>query len=173
MTLVVNLYGGPGSGKSTLAYELTGMLKRNNHKAELLVEPAKKLAYTDSQFELNDQILLTAKHNHNLRMLNDVVDFIICDCSLLNGIVYTNDSDKVEKQLCIDLYQRYTNIGYIIPRKTVYMQHGRSQTLEQAMELDKKIIETISFLPEKERKDLSKIPYLELTKFIYNDILKR
>ena len=151
MTIVVNLFGGPGAGKSTLAYELTGRLKRADHKAELVVEYAKQLAYKKSHFEFTDQIFLIAQHNHNLKMLQGQVDIVVCDCSFLNTLIYTDESATVEHKLSIDLYNRYNNVGFIIPRRSKYHQYGRSQTEEEARLLDTKIRQAVSFLPEEER----------------------
>ena len=163
MALIVNLFGGPGAGKSTLAYELAGLLKRNGHNAELVVEYAKKVAYKKSTFEFTDQIYLIAKHNHNLKMLVDSgVEIIICDCSFLNTLVYCNTDQTIERQLAIDLYNRYSNIGFIIPRKDTYLQVGRHQTFDQAKALDSVFERELGFLPEKERIDLTK---LDLTKW--------
>lgn len=163
MTLVVNLYGGPGAGKSTLAYELSGKLKREGYNAELVVEYAKKVAYKKSTFEFTDQIYLIAKHNHNLKMLVDSkVDIIVCDCSFLNTLVYCPKDALIERQLAIDLYNRYNNIGFIIPRKEKYLQIGRHQTLEEAKALDTVFFSEIGFLPQKERISLSTKEHIDL-----------
>ena len=175
MALVVNLFGGPGCGKSTLAYELAGLLKRNGHNAELVVEYAKKVAYKKSTFEFTDQIYLIAKHNHNLKMLVDSgVEIIVCDCSFLNTLVYCNPDMEVERKLAIDLYNRYNNIGFIIPRKETYLQIGRHQTFEQAKALDNVFQRELGFLPENERIDLAKsnIDYNNLSKYIFDMITK-
>ena len=90
MALIISFYGGPSTGKSTLAYKLAGLLKQNNYNAELVVEYVKHSAYTEAKYELQDQIFLTAQHNHRLRILNDQVDIIVTDASLLNCLAYTD-----------------------------------------------------------------------------------
>jgi len=154
MALVVNMYGGPGRGKSTTAYKLIGMLKANNYKAELVVESAKEAAYTNAIHKLQDQVFLIAMHNHDLRVLDNQVDIIITDGSLLNCLAYCSEDQQIEIDLAKELYKRFNNIGFIVPRKANYMKYGRSQTKEEAVELDNKIFQSISYLPENERIDL-------------------
>ena len=167
MTLIVNLYAGPGAGKSTLAYELAGKLKRHDYKAELVVEYAKQLAYKKAHFEFTDQISLIAHHNHNLHILKDQVDIVVCDCSFLNTLIYTDASATVEHKLAIDLYNRYENIGFILPRRTKYHTYGRYQTEDQAKELDRNIKDAIAFLPKEERRDLSHIQSDQLLDYVF------
>lgn len=159
MALVINMYGGPGRGKSTTAYKLIGLLKHNDYKSELVTEYVKHSAYIGNNFEIQDQIFLLAQHNHRLRILEQQVDIIVTDGSLLNTLAYcTRDDQKVERDLSMELYNRYDNIGFIVPRKTNYMRYGRSQTKEEAMDLDTKIFDAISYLPSDQVIDLR---YLE------------
>ena len=123
--LVINLFGGPGCGKSTLAYELIGKLKRNDYKAELVVEHAKWLTYNKSMVEITNQVMLAAKDYYNITLLKDQVDFIVLDGSILNGLAYIPQDGDLERKLAIDLYSRSWNIGYILPRKKTYMRYSR------------------------------------------------
>ena len=154
--LVVSMYGGPGRGKSTSAYKLIGLLKHNDYKSELVTEYVKHSAYIGNKFELEDQVILLAQHNHRLRILEKQVDIIVTDGSMLNTLAYCSDS-PFECAMAKELYSRYTNIGFIVPRKAKYMRYGRSQTREEAEALDKKIFDAISYLPENERIDLQDI----------------
>jgi tRNA uridine 5-carbamoylmethylation protein Kti12 len=153
--LIVNMFGGPGRGKSTTAYRLIGLLKSKNHKAELVVESAKNAAWTNAKHKLEDQVYLVATHNHDLRVLENQVDIIVTDGSLLNCLAYADpETQKMEIELSKELYSRYKNIGFIVPRKEIYMQYGRSQNRDEAEVLDKKIFDSIAYLPEDERIDL-------------------
>lgn len=170
--LVVNFFGGPGSGKSTLAYELIGKLKRNDHKAELVVEHAKWLTYNKSMTEIKNQVMLAAHDYYNITLLKDQVDFIVLDGSILNGLAYTQKDDDIERQLAIDLYSRQWNIGYMLPRKKTYMKYGRRQSEDEAKELDENIFSLIDFLPLSERKDLRGMEPDTLVEYVYNDVLE-
>ncbi len=120
--LVVNMFGGPGRGKSTTAYKLIGFLKSKNHKAELVVESAKEAAWTNAKHKLEDQVYLIAKHNHDLRILENQVDIIVTDGSLLNCLAYSDViKQHTEISLAKELYNRFNNIGFIVPRKKMYM----------------------------------------------------
>lgn len=176
MALVVNMFGGPGRGKSTTAYKLIGLLKAKDHKAELVVESAKKAAYTNALHQLQDQVYLVAKHNNDLRILENQVDIIVTDGSLLNCIAYADpETQRMEIELSKELYSRFDNIGFIIPRKALYMKYGRSQTREEAEIIDKKVFDSISYLPESERIDLQHIDPEGniLVELIYDHICKK
>ena len=154
MSLIINYFSGPGCGKSTAAYMLIGMLKANNYKAELVVESAKEATYAKATHKLQDQTYLIAKHNNDLLNLSNQVDIVVTDGSLLNSLAYGLEDSEFEKLMAKELYSRYVNIGFILPRKVNYMKYGRSQTREEAVALDNKIFESISYLPENERVDL-------------------
>lgn len=157
--MVVSLHGGPGRGKSTTAYKLIGLLKHNDYKSELVTEYVKHSAYIGNKFEIEDQVFLLARHNHRLKILEEQVDIIVTDGSLLNTIAYcTKPEQEIERELAKKLHERFDNIGFIVPRKLKYFKYGRSQTRTEAEELDKKIFEAIQYLPENQRIDLS---YLE------------
>jgi tRNA uridine 5-carbamoylmethylation protein Kti12 len=175
MALIVNQYGGPGRGKSTTAYKLIGMLKANNYKAELVVESAKEASYTNSLHKLQDQVYLIAKHNNDLRILENQVDIIVTDGSLLNCLAYCTEDQKIEKALAKELYSRFNNIGFIVPRKENYMKYGRSQTREEAVELDKKIFDSLFFLPVNECIDLQHLEGNdeEVLNTIYKHVIDR
>ena len=175
MAIIVNFFSGPGAGKSTTAYKLIGLLKANGLNAELVVESAKEAAWHNAQHKLQDQVYLVAKHNHDLRVLDNQVDVIVTDGSLLNGLAYCSEDQEFEKNMSKVLYSRFNNMGFIVPRKVNYLKVGRSQTRDEAVELDKKIFDSISFLPENERIDLQ---YLEgndeeVLNTIYNHVIER
>jgi len=175
MALVVSLIGGPGRGKSTTAYKLIGMLKANHMKAEIVIESAKNAAWENAKHKLQDQVYLIAKHNHDLRVLDNQVDIIVTDGSLLNCLAYCSEDQELEKNLARELYSRYNNIGFIVPRKENYMQYGRSQTRDEAVELDKKIFDSIAYLPESERIDLQHLESNdeEVLNTIYQKVIER
>lgn len=158
MTMIINMFGGPGRGKSTYAYLLAGLLKLNNYKAELVVEFVKFSAYKKAGFDIQDQLYLTTRYNHFFEILNKQVDVIVTDSSLLHSLAYADDinQNKTEIDLATALYNKWDNVGFVIPRKATYLEYGRSQTKEEAVQLDKKIFELI-----KDRPEIFDLSYLE------------
>lgn len=169
-TLVVNFFGGPGCGKSTLAYELVGKLKRNDFKAELVVEHAKWLTYSHNMRELNNQVCLLSQDNYRIELLCNQVDIVVLDGSMLNTLAY--GTDELSRKLAVELYNQYNNIGYVLPRKQAYIKYGRKESKEQAEALDKVIFNSIQFLPEDERRDLRTEAPDTLVEFVYEDVVK-
>lgn len=86
-TKIINLLGCPCSGKSTTAAGLFHLMKLEGYNVELVQEFVKKEVYAENKGSLADQLLLTASQNHLLRNLVGKVEYVICDASLLNGIV--------------------------------------------------------------------------------------
>jgi hypothetical protein len=142
MSLVVNMLGGPGRGKSTAAFTLIGRLKTAGYKAELLTEYVKWPAYKVDRYELADQLYLLAQHNHRLSVLSGLVDIVVTDTSLLNSIAYT--TSETQQKLAVELYTKYHNINFIVPRKKLYMNYGRSQTEDEAKSIDGVILAYIN-----------------------------
>ena len=138
-SIVVNLLSGPGCGKSTVAAKVFSMLKEKGFSAELVTEYVKDIVYDDNTGELLDQLLISAQQNHRLQRLDKKVNFIICDASLLNGVVYNQFYDIVDPALdaiLLDRFNQYDNENFFLPRVHNYSQQGRTQTYDEAVELD-------------------------------------
>lgn len=141
---VINMFGGPGSGKTSLAHGLMAYFKtKTSYKVEMVTEYVKGAVYGKNYAALGDQHYLTAKHLHNLNKLRSNVDLVITDCSLLNAIAYTDsytgwqlDQARITANSCKELYATFDNINLFVPRYKQYQQYGRSQTLEEAIDLD-------------------------------------
>jgi len=164
MTIIVNLISGPGCGKSTVAAKVFSMLKENGYSAELVTEYVKDIVYDDNTGELKDQILITAQQNHRLHRLDGKVDFVICDASLINGIIYNqfyDINDPEYDDLVLSLFKRYDNENFFLPRLQNYSSQGRSQTFQEAIELDC----LFSYFM-----DDSSIPFHDLRKINPNDV---
>ena len=143
---VINLYGGPGTGKSTNAAGLFYEMKSRGYKVELVTEFAKDLVYQESFFRLKDQLMILARQNHKLWVLKDKVDYAIVDSPLLLSQHYFQDngdySEKLFKDFVLDTYNRYDNLNIFLQRNIEehpYQEYGRSQTLDEAIEIDKSI----------------------------------
>ena len=139
MTVIVNLISGPGCGKSTVAAKVFALLKENGYSAELVTEYVKDIVYDDNTGELKDQLLISAQQNHRLHRLEGKVDFAICDASLLNGIIYNQFyecSDDTFDALLLKCFNNYDNENFFLPRLHTYSNQGRTQTFQEAIELD-------------------------------------
>ena len=144
--IVINLFGGPGTGKSTTAAGLFYEMKSRGYKVELVTEFAKDLVYQESYFRLKDQLMILARQNHKLWVLKDKVDYAIVDSPLLLSQHYYQDNgdydEKLFKDFVLDTYNRYNNLNILLKRNIdehPYQEYGRSQTLNEAIEIDKSI----------------------------------
>jgi len=167
-TVVINLVGGPCCGKSTTAAGLFAALKlRSKQKVEIVTEVIKDYVYDENKMAMQDQVLITAQQNHRLFRLNGKVDFVVSDASLLNGIMYNefyNDTDNISSEIAFDLYNQYENIVFLLPRKPEYDQYGRTQTLEQAKELDAIFVRNLEEM---------NIPFIDMREYTHEEMPSR
>lgn len=162
-TKIINLVGGPCCGKSTTAAGLFAAMKlKTDQKVEIVTEVIKDYVYDENKGAMHDQILITAQQNHRLRRLDGKVDFIISDASLLNAVIYNEfykDSNNLSTQLSIDLYNEYDdNLVFLLPRKPQYDQYGRTQSLEEAKELDRLFVNKLTDLD---------VDYFDMTRYTH------
>ena len=166
--IVVNFFGGPGVGKSTLATDLFSSMKKSRYKVELVTEFAKELVYAEDFTRLRDQILMFAEQNHRLKRLKGEVDFVITDSPLLNGIIYNNSVDRdVFDPLVERVFKSYNNINFFIERDdNRYQKYGRIHSLQEAKEIDKKILDVLRDYRYYKIKDIDDIDIEHFRKLI-------
>lgn len=167
-TLYINLVGGPCCGKSTVAAGLFNLLKlEQNLSTELVTEVVKEFVYDENKQALDDQLLITAVQNHNLRRLKGKVERVITDASLLNGIVYNRfygTVDPVMEGLAMHLFKGYSNVVFLLPRKPKYDQYGRTQSEEEAKQIDALFIQVL---------DEWDIPFYDMRTFTHKQLPER
>lgn len=167
-TIIVNLVGGPCSGKSTTAAGLFAKMKlHTNKKVEIVTEVIKDYLYDENKMAMQDQVMITAQQNHRLFRLKGKIDFVVSDASLLNGIVYNefyNDIENISSYMAFQLYKQYKNVVFLLPRKPVYDSYGRTQTLEEAKELDRLFVENLEELH---------IPYIDMRAYTHEEMPDR
>lgn len=148
---VINLIGGPCCGKSTTAAGLFSYIKLHcNNSVELVTEVVKDYGYDRNQSAMEDQVLMTAEQNHKIRrLIPQGIEFAVTDASLLNGIVYGQhyaiDDGDVVQDMVHGLFHKYDNVVFLLPRKPHYDAYGRSQSEEEAMVIDDRMVEALDF----------------------------
>lgn len=157
--LNINLFAGPGTGKSTTAAGLFAAMKAEGHKVELLQEYAKDLTYGKDHVKLSDQLYVMGKQHHKLFRLDGVVDYVIHDSPFIMGLLYLDDTGKLDRNLftamAIDLHSKYNNLNILLKRSSYhpYQEYGRGQSYEEAVLKD---IEISQFLTD------NSIPFIEI-----------
>lgn len=144
-TLIVNLFGGPGSGKSTAAAEIFAKLKKEHVNVEYVSEYAKDMTWEKRFNVLGDQIYIFAKQYRRISRLFGEVDVIIVDSPLLMCCTYMTPGYYSElKNLILQVWNDCDNMSYFLTRKTKYVEVGRSQTQEEAIDKDNQIIRLLA-----------------------------
>lgn len=134
-TLVVNLLGGPGVGKSTLTAAVFAKLKDAGIDCEMASEFAKELVWEQRNETFKDELYIFAKQAHRLFRLNGKVDVIVTDRPLILTCFYAQN-DKALSRFCLDRFEQYNNMNYLLVREKVYNPNGRNQTEDEARKID-------------------------------------
>jgi hypothetical protein len=139
-TLVVNVYGGPGSGKSSMMHSIMSTLKWKGVDCEMAPEYAKDLVWDNSYTTLKNQFLIAANQYTRVLRLNGKVDVIVTDSPLLLGLYYGKYEPDSFKQYLLDKFNEFDNINFFIKRVKPYNQTGRTQSEDEAIEIDDYIL---------------------------------
>lgn len=175
MTKIINFCGGPCCGKSSISAGLFSLMKLDQESGlsiELVTEVVKGHVYDENKQVLDDQLLITAQQNHELKRLVGKVDYVISDASLINGIVYNEfygTKDPVLDELALNLFKKYNNVVYLLPRKKIYNEYGRTQSEDEAKIIDMIFIKVL----EKnniEYYDMRGVEHKLIPALIYKDI---
>lgn len=135
---VINLFAGPGAGKSTTAAALFARMKRSGKKVELVTEYAKELTWDRRHDVLEDSLYILAKQHRRLKRLEGQVDYAITDSPLPISLAYGYGARGVPwfTDTVLALFHQFDNINFRLIRVKPYAKYGRSQTEEEAKELD-------------------------------------
>jgi hypothetical protein len=135
--LVVNLFAGPGAGKSTTAAGVFSNLKRAGRNVELVTEYAKDLTWENRNMALDNQIYILGKQYHRLFRVINQVEVAITDSPLMFGAIYCpQDYFDHFKPLIVEVHESMNSLNYFVNRAKPYNTSGRSQTEEQAKDID-------------------------------------
>ena len=137
----INFLAGPGAGKSTVAARLFGELKAKGYDVEQVSEYIKKWAYEGKKPQSFDQLYAFAKQLRNEETLLRCVPLIITDSPLIVNVAYTKYYNCPYYRELLDLVSHFENeyhsLNLFIDRTVDYVEKGRYQNLDQALELDK------------------------------------
>lgn len=167
-TLVINLLGGPGVGKSTLTAAVFAKLKDANVDCEMASEFAKELVWEQRNETFKDELYIFAKQAHRLFRLNGKVDVVVTDRPLILTCFYAQN-DKALSKFCLDRFEQYNNLNYLLVREKTYNSNGRNQTEDEARDIDTATRDML------ESYDISykEVPgNMETADIIVNDVLK-
>lgn len=154
MTKIVNLFGGPGIGKSSIAAGLTYKLKKKHIKCDNPYEFPKMLAWDENHSAIRDQLYVLANQHRGIVKSYGKVDYIILDSPILLSLVYRNYyrsgeypatlyGDSFDKMV-LDIHNQYDTLNIVLKRSDgVHNEKERYQTLEQSIELDTAIENTL------------------------------
>lgn len=137
-TLVVNFYGGPGSGKSTMTAHVFALLKWDGYNVEIASEYAKDKVWEGSTHVLGNQEYVFGKQYKRIKQLVGQVEIILTDGPLLHSIIYADPEDHVLTDIVVDRYRSFNNLDIFLQRQKKYNPSGRTQTLEEAKEIDER-----------------------------------
>ena len=131
---MVNIYGGPGCGKSTTAAGVFALLKIHKVNCELVTEYAKDLTWEGRTQTLEDQLYILAKQHHKIFRLPDSLEVVVTDSPIIFAGLYSEN--PLIKEIALQYFMEQNNINFFLDRVKEYNPIGRSQTEEEAKELD-------------------------------------
>lgn len=147
----INFFGGPGSGKSTTAAWLYSELKTRGLSIELVTEYVKIWAIRREKPEVFDQILFLGEQMHSeYRFLKHGVERIVTDSPVFLSGLYASFYDtenrfRLQKSIldiAFEYETQFPSLNIFLNRKDrEYKQEGRYQSLEEAIEIDKYIMD--------------------------------
>ena len=145
---IVNFFGGPGVGKSTVAAGLYYEMKTRGISAELVTEYAKDVTWEGRHALFEDQLYLLAKQNRKLeRLVSHPLEYAVTDSPILLCAAYAKLNGMASEHyipLVREVFGKYDNFNVIIERDpSVYKQVGRTQTLEQASNIDMLVLDCL------------------------------
>lgn len=146
----INIFAGPATGKSTISSGLFFQMKKQGYKVEFISEYAKDLTYGKDFTKLKDQLLVFANQFHRyFRLIDHDIDYLIHESPSLMSLAYFTETDLIpEKEfrnLVVTIFKNTKSLNIFLERnpKYEYQSFGRNQTLEEAKELDCKILKLL------------------------------
>jgi predicted ATPase len=151
--ILINLFAGPGGGKTTLAAYLFYRFKQAGFRAELVGEAAREIIYdrnnpaeggTPAQL-LDNQLLISGLQYERIKRLErHGIEIAIADSPLRMGLVYAKElPEYVGLKTAIEQLELgfpHTFNVFVQRTEGKYDKESRAQTEEEAVQLDRDII---------------------------------
>lgn len=148
MTTVINLIGGPGCGKSTVAAKLYAEMKEKKYNVEMVREVAKEWAWEGKKIGPFQQLAIIGEQMKKESSLFNQVEYVVTDSPVLLGSFYFQHNHKEMFMFnAVHNYYKFCKrknvkfLNYVLPRRTKYDPRGRYETLDQAKQIDKFLLE--------------------------------
>jgi len=139
MVMNINFFAGPGAGKSRTAAATFSLFKANHINVELVTEFAKDLTHAEHWNALECQPYVFGEQLWRMERLKSV-DYVITDSPILLSAIYGYPKYPESWDIAVvDIFKLQENINFFINRPDTYSEKGRTQTKEEAMQLDYKI----------------------------------
>lgn len=148
MSKIINIFSGPGAGKSMFCMEFLAEMKKigcnKRFTCEYVSEAAKEYVWTESPLmdgSEKHQLILLGEQLHKLERLNGNVDYIITDSPLILNALYNKECSFGFEEMIVRVMRTYNTKNYFLKRdlSVPYETAGRLQTLDEAIETDKKL----------------------------------
>ena len=111
---------------------------------ELVGEFAKDAFWDGHLDELNkDQLYMFASQNHRIKRLIGKVDYIITDSPVILYLYYGRTESDAFKELVLETHKSMDSVNIFISRVKPYMRVGRSQSEEEAREIDVSLMDIV------------------------------
>jgi len=152
-TKLINFFSGPNSGKTATMSGVFSHLKKYNLKVEISHEVAKPYVFEKRFDALNCQPLISGEQIWHIERLMGQVDIILTDAPILQGIVYGKNATGTKYpdsfyQFLIDQHKKFGGDNFFIRRGEVYDTTGRTQSFDEAIAVDKQILDLLDSLEE-------------------------
>lgn len=143
-TKVINLIASPSSGKSVCAGLIFAELKIRGYITEYAQEYIKTLIWREELEAIKNQYWVTYQQYLLLRGINNKVQYIVTDGSLIHGLYYNrtyhdnvSNVQKTEAKI-LEWISEFDNIYIFLERGDYkFEQEGRIHTYEQSLEIQK------------------------------------
>ncbi len=141
--IIIDLIGQPCSGKSTLTGDLFTTLKKKGYNVDMSPEYAKELVYEKNFFLLDNQLHVYSEQLRRIKRLENNVDIVISDTSLLLSLVYYKENNPHFNDMVLWDYNNLNHMTYYLKSSFAYKKEGRHQDEENAKLIDVKVKDVI------------------------------
>jgi nicotinamide riboside kinase len=145
-SLVVNLFGGPSTGKSDCARILCSLLNRHKITSEYASEYAKKLTWKEDYVTRSNQVLVTATQFDEILTLYGKVRVVVTDSPVITGVAFPGPCCTPTWEAHVkELHDHFNSLNIFLERNPAFYQaEGRTQTLEECLESDRKLMDFLN-----------------------------